>query len=334
MLDFGLGFKSAAERVRGEEVERMALVARELRFNISFLDDALGGILPHDLIVLGARTGAGKTAMAAIIAQETAKAGKRVAFFALEAEQDEIERRMKYRALADRWYSLADLKRDSYRNAAARLSYRDWYYGRIKDLLDPLDRDVEDEIARTYSKLSTYYRGAAFTLEHLDRQFRAIQDQTDLIILDHLHYVDTDEGESENRAYKAIVKRIRDISLTIGIPVILIAHLRKRDRGGRSPIPDIDDFHGTSDVTKIATKVIMLAPKQRLPTEKGLPHLWETYVTIPKDRMDGTTSRYVGTLAFNVRTGSYEPAYELGQLNGDAIEDVPSHLYPHWARQR
>lgn len=324
ILDFGINFESSAERLVGESEERAALVARKLHFNVKFLDDALGGILPNDLIVLGARTGAGKTALATMIAQKNAEQGKRVHYFALEAEPKEIERRMLYRALVQEAFARGGhLPKE-------RFSYRAWYEGRLESFLRPLRASVEPVLRETYRGLQTYYRGAQFEANELERLFRAIQDQTDLIILDHLHYVDTDDRD-ENRGYKAIVKRIRDVSLCTGVPVVLIAHLRKKDRGQKMLVPDIDDFHGTSDITKIATKCILLAPAPRDPMAPN--HLWTTFMTIPKDRMDATTQNYVAKVIFDVSRSAYDEGYTLGRINHDAFQALTPSELPSWAQK-
>ena len=232
---------------------------------------------------------------------------------------------MKYRALVSAYFRDNNAGRE-------RMSYRNWYMGALDGALGHYTRAIEATIAKDYRTLKTYYRGTEFNVETLDRLFRAIQDETDLIILDHLHYVDSDEP-NENRAYKQIVKRIRDISLTVGVPVLLIAHLRKKDRGVRTLVPDIDDFHGSSDITKIATKVILLAPATDQPAESP-SHLWATYVHCPKDRMDGSTKNYVARVPFDVRLGTYLDAYELGRQSPGGDEFVTLHRgeLPHWAR--
>ncbi len=323
-LDFGLAFEPSTTRLQGEREDRKRLVAQRLRFNIDFLDDALGGILPNDLVVLGARTGAGKTALASMIAQSNARIGKRVHYFALEAEPREIERRMKYRALIGiAWPMLPP-------PARARFNYRAWYLGELDDLLGgELDERANAKLA-TFKTLHTYYRGESFTIDTLDRTFRAIQDQTDLIILDHLHYVDTDDP-NENRGYKEITKRIRDISLSVGVPIIVISHLRKKERGPLRVVPDIDDFHGTSEVVKMATKVILIAPAPR--SDGSKPHLWGTYMHVPKDRMDGTTQRYVARGTFDVRRGIYTSGYDIGFVSVDGTQwtKAEEHEVPRWA---
>lgn len=325
-----LGFQGSAVRVTGEADERRVLASRRLAFNVTFLDDALGGILPNDLVVIGARTGAGKTQLASLIAQENAKAGRRVHYFALEAEPREIERRMKYRILVDAFFQVVPPSEERNR-AARRLSYRAWYAGEVDDVLGQLERAADAWLAKHYSTLSTYYRGTSFTVEDLERGIRSVQDDTDLVVLDHLHYVDGDDP-SENRLYKQVVKRLRDISLTIGKPVVLIAHLRKKDRGHNPPVPDIDDFHGTSDVVKIATKVILIARAPREDHEAD--YVWPTYMHAAKDRMDGGTSSYVARLTYSSRTGGYQAQYRLGRVLGDEFVSLPAgERLPYWAEK-
>lgn len=324
--DFGLDFKAAPERLEAEAGERAALLARRIHTNVDFLDHMLGGILPHDLVLLGARTGAGKTALASMIAESCSRTGRRVHYFALEAEPSEIERRIKFRAFARRVVERLP-------HEAHRLDYADWYSGDLEDVFTRVERDIRDDLV--LPNLFTYYRGTEFTADSMDRLFRAVQDQTDLIILDHLHYVDIADDVSENRAVKDVVKRIRDVALSIGKPVLVIAHLRKRDRNSQSLVPDLDDFHGTSDITKIATKVVLIGPATDRPRPPGRPWAFPTYVHVPKDRMRGR-SGIGAVLSFDARTGAYEPGYEVGRFNADCTkwEKLGEREIPLWLARR
>ena len=324
--DFGLGFEPASERLTGEEAERAALVAKEIPYRVKFLDDALGGILPHDLVLIGSTTGAGKTALASMIAENAAAAGKRVHYFALEAEPREIERRIKYRCVAHY------LESRSFMAGLVQCTYRNWYRGKLRPFIDyEANAEIEAAIAVRYKTLHTYYRGTDFGTADLERLFLAVQEQTDLIILDHLHYVDIDDAVSENAAQKRLVKRVRDLSLGMGKPIILVAHLRKK-QGGRvhRVVPELDDFMGSSDITKIVTQVILLA---RASQENTQPFLWPTYVQVAKDRMDGVRP-YVALMLFNERNGRYDDSYTLGRLSfaGDEWKELPEKERPRWAR--
>lgn len=329
VLDFGIGFKSVGERLDGERDERLERRTRIMPFGVSFLDDALAGIFPNDLIVIGAKTGIGKTALATAIAHHNVKSGKRVHYFALEAEEREIERRMKYRALMDLVYAEGS---QVPRDVRQRMNYIDWYAGKLDGATGELvEKAIDRKVAEEFKTLNTYYRiGGNFGIEDLSRLFLAIQDQTDLIILDHLHYVDI-EDDNENRGVKDVVKRIRDIALGLGKPVIVVAHLRKSDRRNASLLPDLDDFHGTSDITKIATKCIMMAPARDQSAPR--PHLWPTYMHAPKCRTEGGRTRYAGLLLFNSRMQSYEERYQLGKMAPSGAEFEPTIVtdLPGWA---
>ena len=317
-------FESSGERIQGEATKRAELVAREMHYGVTFLDDYLRGILPHDLIVIGAYTGAGKTQLVQLIAQANACHGKRVYLLALEAESDEIERRTKFSVLAHLAYRDRAPRRE-------RLNYPDWYRGKCDDIVGPFEAVAEAWIRENLATLHTLYRESDFNVEHIEQQLRSIRDRADLIILDHLHYVDTDDA-NENRAVKAIIKRIRDVSLAIGVPVIVVAHLRKKDRVRRTLLPDIDDFHGSSDITKIATTAILISRAHDRESE----HAWlaNTYVQIPKSRMAGRCP-YVGILGYDLRRNTYESQYSLGRASfaGDAVELLEGTDSPTWAER-
>lgn len=320
-FDFGSSsFKSASERVAEERQKRLSQAGRIMSFGVKFLDVTLGGIFPNDLILIGAKTGAGKTTLASCVAMQNAFAGRRVHYFALEAEEDEIERRIKYRALAGEMSSAG---------AYTRLNFLDWYKGNLDHATAFYEKKAEAKIAEAFRTLHTFYRTADFYAEQFERMVLAIQDQTDLIILDHLHYVDSEDA-NENRGYKLIVKKVRDVALGIGKPVIVVAHLRKGDRKSPQLVPSIEDFHGTSDVPKMCTKAVMIAPA--FDQEGPTPHLWPTYISPAKCRFDGSRTRYVGLTNFDVRSGAYDDDFDLGKVIGDKWERIDNSKTPEWAK--
>lgn len=316
----GIGFRSAADRVRGEREQRLLQAQNVLSFGVRYLDVVLGGIFRNDLILLGAKTGTGKTALAANVARANVLNGKRVHFFALEAEPNEIERRIKYQLLA----------RSAYAKLGERLNYVDWYLGKVDSSVRPFEREAEELLSHKYRTLSTFYRERDFSIDDLSKLILAIQDETDLIVVDHVHFIDSDD-ENENRALKVVTKKLRDIAISIGRPVLLLAHIRKGDRRVKQLIPTLDDFHGSSDLPKIATKAIMLGPVE---TPSKEPHLWGTYMQAAKCRFDGSRTRYVAQVTFNARTQVYEDEFILGRMKngGEEFECVPANEMPFWAR--
>jgi hypothetical protein len=329
ILQSGDRFRSFADRCKDERPKRIAIGKRRLDFGVKFLNKALGGIFPNDLILIGARTGKGKTHLATLAAMENARDGKTVHFFALEAEEDEIERRAKFSILSE--MIRAGCRATGSWARMDRMNYLDWYAGDLEDITDPFESQVAEVLATKYKTLHTLYRTTDFYAEHFETLVREVRDTTDLIILDHLHYVDSNEP-SENKGYKQIVKKIRDTALSLGKPVIVIAHLRKSDRHSGRIVPDEEDFHGTSDVPKMATKAVLIAPAFDCPSDD--PWVWPTYFNVAKCRPDGARTRFVGRVAFDARSGKYLEPFDLGTLSVacDKFELVDNSKMPAWAK--
>lgn len=318
------GFMPSTERILRERDRRMAQAKLLLPYGVTFLDDAFGGIIPNDLIVVGAKTGAGKTQLATSIALTTAQGGFPAHYFALEAEDDEIEMRIKYGMISDYYYR--NTERPIY------IRYTDWREGKHDDIFAPIEKKLEDQFVESVKNLNTLYRTSGiFDLKALEKNLLKVVHESRLIVIDHLHYIDTDDDE--NYAYKRVIKLVRDIVLKYGVPVIVIAHLRKNQGGRNHPLMNsIEDFHGTSDVPKVATTCIMMAPATDHIAPQ--PWLWPTYIGGVKSRLDGSCTRYVGLTHFDARKGLYVPDYRIGKLvsMGQEWEELLGPSVPPWAR--
>lgn len=326
-FELELGFKSSGDRIVGERDRRIEKSKRQMPYQHAFLDDCLRSIMPHDLILIGAETGVGKTELARSIAMRNAFEGKRVHYFALEAEPDEIEMRGKYTELMK--LAISKLPPDIFE----KLNYSDWYRGRVDADVRFLEYEAEQKFAEKYKTLKTYYRGSKFDYETINKLFLAIQDETDLIILDHLHYVDVAD-DNENRGLRSAVMAIRNVSLLIGRPVILVVHLRKRDMRTKSLVPSLGDVHGSSDITKVCTHAIMLARAPRSAIDYTRAGYFNTFFSVPKDRVAGATD-CVALCLFDWKKRGYSESYTLGRAGkgGDVFEPMGTSEVPQWARR-
>lgn len=316
-------FVSVAENSY-EEVKARESAREGLRsFGISFLDDALIGIGPGDLVLLGAPSGAGKTQLCCNIALANVRAGRRVHMIALEADRFEIERRIKYQIIAREYFGMHVKP-----SIGGKLTYDRWALGDFLPYLADLEVKAMEEMHANLRNLFVLYKSKDFGMNELIETIVGNSDQSDLFLVDHAHYFDFDD-DNENRAMKALAKTVRGLAIDENRPIILVAHLRKRDKGNPELVAGLDEFHGSSDLTKIATRVVTIAPGQMTDTGK-----FETFFRVPKNRLNGGSTRFIARMLFNPQKGSYENEYRLGPstLTRDSgFQDIPSANAPEWA---
>lgn len=308
---------------RAERVERLLGSAQGIRFGIGFLDDAIRGILPTDIVLIGAATGVGKTEIASAIAMNGARNGRTVHFFALEAEKWEIERRLKYAELARLFYS--GPHRDM---PGLHLNYLDWRWGDYDDSLAELERKAEQTVSMDLGNLNVIYREKDFGVKDFLDYFEHIQHETDLVILDHLHFFDFDD-ENELRALRKAIKVIRDAALRHAKPVILLAQLRKANLQP-GELPSIHEFHGPADVTRQATAVVMLSLSESDEADESV-----TRMQVVKCRGRGEVRRFVAMMRYDTRSNTYTPNYYLARVK--CSREAPIILrsrqeMPYWAK--
>lgn len=316
-------FKPLTESIKKERLSRVP--EDKLSFGIKFFDDSLGGIYSNDVIIVGAKTGVGKSQLAVIAAMANAKK-KRVHYFALEAEDYEIERRIKYQSIADSFYRGGLNKK----HPGIYLNYMDWRYGKFNDFLDQYDNEIDETVSSMYPGLNCFYRvnGEKFTASTLKKTVLAIQESTDLVIIDHLHFFDL-EDENENRGMKDLMMTVRDLALLVNKPFIVVAHMRKGDKRSAELMPDIEDFHGSSDISKICTKAITIGPA---PMEHA-ENKWWTYLRAAKCRPDSSRTRWIGLAGFDSVNDRYDSRYFISRFNMSKFEGIEKFSdIPYWAK--
>jgi KaiC/GvpD/RAD55 family RecA-like ATPase len=323
-------WKSVGEDVALEFDRRIEQTKNKISFGISYLDAGLSGIMPNDLVLVGAKTGAGKSELVTGIAHSAIQQMKRVYQFSLEAEEGETTSRLKYRLLANKFYSDS---RFSTTRQLRKLNYVDWYEGGFNDVLGELEKEITQEMQFVYENYFVRYKTEKdFTADQLVKEIEEVKHDADLIIVDHFHYLDFD-SENENMSMTKAAATIRQTSLTIGVPIILVAHVRKAERKGAALVPDIEDFHGTSNLAKICTKAIMIGPAYD--QELSDPTLYGTYMKISKMRRDNSRSRFTALVVFDVKTNAYQPQFQIGRLvkEGQSFAMIKElDKQPHWAK--
>lgn len=227
----------AAQRVKAAKDEaKRAAFANEtppgrVLTELPSLDDLSGGFETGELIVLAARPGVGKSALAAQIAANVARRGEPVLFVSLEMPEDQITRR-----LASSWSGV-----DS-------RAVRD-------GLIDGEPEDAFDEALRMLGELPLYFdaTGSATpaTIASRARKVKAQEGDLGLIVVDYLQLMTIDREERRGRSSMTrndevalISRQLRMLAMALGCPILALSQLSRdieKRQGGRPQLSDLRD---------------------------------------------------------------------------------------------
>lgn len=315
-------FKQEGGHLRELLVDRDRVNEAVVPLGVSFLDDCLGGAYPRDLLLIGAGSGVGKTGLSVSIAKAGLASGKKVYGFFLEAFEGEVSYRLYYEELG------AMVK-------SPTMDYSSWVRGEWKHLDEKYGPEVERRLEGQFKNFYTCYKTTAFTHKELQQRLELIQDDADMVILDHLHVVDSFKAEDENSTQSKVIGLLRDLALTKDIPVIVVSHTKKKQSHNyKNILPTLDDLHGSSNLYKVATQVIVVGRDWE--AEPSAPHKSVTLIGIEKDRK-GRKTPYIARTEYDLSRGVYDRNYLLGRIKSDnkkaAWEEVERKFYPYWARK-
>lgn len=282
-------------------------------FGIRYLDDVMCGILRNDFILIGARTGAGKTTISNMIALANAKLDKKVALFSLENFLgDNIVEKTYY------YYKQFTSRYD--------ISLREFISGEVILDEDKLNEAIK-EAKIVYENINIINRDVDYNINKLKTKIiEEVNNGCDIIIIDHLDYINKiDEDISDISHISTIMKTLRDLQFYSDkkFAIIGISHLRKNNTLNKtSKIPSIDEFIGSSNKVKEATAVIMFAPDDEENYKQERKDFRNTWCCVRKLRMGGVDNT-AANLIFNLRTGLFEEYYSIHKVNYSGNDTKP-----------
>jgi hypothetical protein len=286
--------------------------------------DYYGFTLDKDhLFLLGDFTVTHNTQFLTELALNWSRMGKRVCFIALEAEPEEIEQRILYKVYCN------EFRKDPLRDKSAYIEYRRWRLGRLDHIFKKYHSAVVEKTKRLTANIYTHYMTKAeFTVVDMAMMIDEIRTTADVCIVDHLHYFDLLSATSDLTAMKSLMKKIREMNLAAKVPFVMAAHLRK---DLQSIMPSVEDFMGSSDIPKIATCAILLAPKPD--SYDPVNGIVQTLFSIPKMR-GGGQARVIAEIPYSIVNQEYYPTYTLSTVSpkGDKLTPIPLENYPRWSK--
>jgi replicative DNA helicase len=214
---------------------------RGLQTGFPILDKKLYGLHKGNLIVIGARAGVGKTAMALnIINNVVVKNNKKVIFFSLEMPKEEIMHRL---------YSI-NTQIDGMALRTGNLKSGD--FQKIKNAKE------------TYDKSNLYIDdNSSLTVKKMLLKARKFQRKNglDLIVIDYLQFIRPNiKGGNRFLEVGEIARELKQMARQLNIPVVVLAQLnRGLDKEDRPPV--MADLRESGEIENNADVIMFLHSK-------------------------------------------------------------------------
>jgi replicative DNA helicase len=217
------------------------------------LDAKLGGMRAGELLILAARPGMGKSALAANIAEAVADCNEPVLFVSLEMSRLELSERM----LSGRSKVSSDRLRKGILNATehARMAQK---VGELAQL--PLY--IDDSPSRTVAEIGA-------TARRLKRRHGL-----GLLVIDYLQLIEPDNPREVRQEQVAkISRRLKAMARELKVPVLCLAQLNRQTEASRENKPRLAHLRESGAIEQDADVVMFI-------------HREEYYATNDKDRAE------------------------------------------------
>lgn len=216
-------------------------------------DKLTSGLKPTQLIILAARTGMGKTAMAVNLASNIAiNAKKTVALFNLEMGAEQLAQRM-----------IASVGQiDGNRIRDARLENNDWKrFDEAVSRLAETNLFIDDTAGMTIGEIRAKCRRLASSSAGLD-----------LVIIDYLQLISGGAKYAGNRQQEVseISRSLKVLAMELNIPIIACAQLSRNVEGREDKRPLLSDLRESGSIEQDADIVAFLFREDYYDKEKAI----------------------------------------------------------------
>lgn len=262
------------------KLEGREIPFRGLRTNFLDLDNVIGGLIPGQLIVIGARPGAGKTSLMLNLANNLPD--KNIMIFSLEMTNEELVKKLVFLN--------AEIDERKYRNGLLKNSDIQNIYG------------ISSELNKRHLTLDE--TPGIRPVELLGRA-RAIKSTKglDAIFVDYLQLMKGDEKRYESNEVRvaSISRELKAIAKKLEVPIVTLAQLNRdvEKRTDRDPV--VSDLRESGSLEADADIVLLLIKPESIESENA--EATSLTVKIAKNR-HGEEGKI--TLFWNKVTGKME----------------------------
>ena len=210
-----------------------------LKSEVAEIDRISGGFKKGNVIIVAARPGMGKTALALQIARKQAKKGKKVGIFSLEMAMMELIQRM---VCSETIIDFGRLQRGN-------MKTEEW--GRFKEItqaMKELPIYIEDRVVGI-SQIKSIAR--------IWKQKHGIEE----IIIDYIQLIpgeDGKRGQNREQELSSISRQIKLLAKELEIPIIVLSQLSRECEKRKPPRPILSDLRESGAIEQDADIVITL----------------------------------------------------------------------------
>jgi replicative DNA helicase len=205
------------------------------------------GLAPGALLILGGRTGMGKTMLASSIANKVCQAGHGVAVFSLEVPASEIAARIVAERIGGKSPSYGDILAGHV--TEGDLDQIDWE----RERFDELPLYLDDTPALSMADMMVACRREAARFERRGKQLR-------LIIIDHAQIVKASSRYAGNRVNELgeVANAAKVMAKQLGCSVLLGCQVSRASEGRDDKRPTLADLRASGEIEEAADAVLIL----------------------------------------------------------------------------
>jgi len=275
-----------------------------IQTGLTELDELWAGLFPAELTVVAARPSMGKTAFAQLLAERAAQHTQLpVPFFSLEMSEDDLVSRY---IAADLGIDVDKLRRGKFNKERLEAKYK-----QILERYARIPIRVQDE--------------ADLTTFDIAAQCRQIKRREGLgaVFVDYLTLLADDKASGESEALKVsyMTRRLKSLSMSLSVPVVVVAQLNRRPEMRENKRPVMSDLTESGGIEAATHNVLLLYRNEYYHTDE-VDNTLEIIIAKQRQGPRGVTAN----VFYDAKAGkfgdiSYVPVGESKTVWGGGVQD-------------
>jgi replicative DNA helicase len=285
-------------------------VLRGISTGNGMLDYITGGLKREELIVLAARPGVGKSALAQEITERAEEQGKNVGWFSLEMSEEQVL-----------WRGAS--KRSGIPGRAIEHGYY-WTQGE-KIKLREQDYALFEAALEVYRELNIGIHVGGITTEAIARIIRDLQGTEralDMVVIDHIGLLTDNPSQPQYQRMTAITRAIKDMKLEFKIPILALAQLNRSVEQRDDKRPVLSDLRDSGSIEQDADQVWFLYRPDYYEHEEVIDDMKPSKleVSVAKNRNGSTGVAYIQFLKSTTRFYEHKEDLQKPMIE---LPDIP-----------